>query len=407
MKIVFNKKLILSVFVLLSVLTSPYLLGQLKFYSEANASNAISSSLPSNSSVLTQPTAPITYADSVDKAAPAVVSIKTSKEIPTEVHPMMRDPLFRHFFGEQGLYPENDNNQNELHQGLGSGVIINSKGYVLTNYHVIKEADTVTVALGDGRQSNAVIVGSDPDTDLAVLKIDLDKLPVITLGSSATLRTGDVVLAIGNPFGLDQTVTQGIISATQRSQTGIGLLQNFIQTDAAINPGNSGGALVDAYGRLIGINTLIYSRNGSNQGIGFAIPIDLAKDIMEQLMSGKRIVRGWLGVSLQNLTKEIKDNLDFKGNEGIFIRAIVHNSPAQKAGLLPGDVITKINNQPVKDANQATHIVTQLSPNKAYPIELVRKKDTMTFSVVIGERQELSASDIPKKKAKEKLKELE
>jgi len=381
---------------------TPYLLGKLKFYGDLNAElpKVISTESATKNNLL--PGTPVTYAPSVKKAAPAVVSIKTTQEIAIEVNPLMRDPFFRHYFGDLGQNFEQGPNQqeppSELQQGLGSGVIIDAKGYILTNNHVIKDADNIVVALADGRSSEAKVVGSDPETDIAVLKIELDKLPVIEIGNSGELEVGDVVLAIGNPFGLDQTVTQGIISATKRTQMGLGLLENLLQTDAAINPGNSGGALVDVFGRLIGINTAIFTRSGGNQGIGFAIPIDLAKEVMEQLMSGKKIIRGWLGVQLQSLNKEIRENLDFKDKEGVFVRAVVHNSPAQKSGLLPGDIITKIDNVIVKDDIHAMSVVKRLPPNKAYSIEIFRKGEYMTFTVIIGERKELKANPPKRKK---------
>lgn len=343
--------------------------------------------------------APVSYADAVAAAAPAVVSIKTTKEIPIELNPLFQDPAFRFFFGDpnqggMGMNPNAPGNQSnmealpkEIQQGLGSGVIVNEKGYILTNNHVIKDVDNVIVTLADGRTSEAKVIGTDPDTDLAVLQVKLDKLPIIKLGSSKNLRAGDVVLAIGNPFGFDKTVTMGIVSATERTGIDLGILDNMIQTDAAINPGNSGGALTDAFGRLVGINTIIYSRTGYYQGIGFAIPIDQAVDVMNKLIEGGHVSRGYLGVSLQGLNKEIRDYLGFKEEEGVYIRAIVRGGPAQKAGLLPGDVITKINNTPVKDERMAVRLVASLSPGKSYPIEIFRKGEHLTFSIVLGERK--------------------
>lgn len=334
------------------------------------------------------PTGPLSYADSVALAAPAVVSIKTTKEIPLEQNPLYQDPLFRQFFGDPREYEQNPEGQHELQQGLGSGVIVSDKGYVLTNLHVIKEADSIVITLADGRTADAKIIGVDPDTDLAVLQIQLEKLPVIPMGVSKTIRVGDVVLAIGNPFGLDKTVTHGIISALERTGTDIGILENLIQTDAAINPGNSGGALVDAYGRLIGINTAIYSKSGGNQGIGFAIPIDQAMNIMNQLITGGHIVRGYLGVSLQGLNKEIRQSIDYKEPHGAYVRAVVRGSPAQKAGILPGDVITKIENTPIKDEKMALQQVANLSPGKNYSIEIFRRGEYLIFTVSLGERKQ-------------------
>lgn len=337
----------------------------------------------------------VSYADAVTLAAPAVVSIKTTKEIPLNMHPLFQDPLFRHFFGEQSPFliepqqPDIGKNEvpKEIQKGLGSGVIVNEKGYVLTNHHVIQDSDSIIVTLPDGRTTDAKIIGVDQDTDLAVLQINLPNLPVIPIGSSGKLRVGDVVLAIGNPFGLDKTVTQGIISATERTGTEIGILENLLQTDAAINPGNSGGALVDAYGKLIGINTAIISRTGGYQGIGFAIPIDQAFDIMKKLIDKGHISRGFLGVSLQNLTPELREQLNFKKGEGVFIRATVHNGPAQKAGLLPGDVITKVNGVEVKDYRTALQLISKLTPGKNYSLELFRKGDHMSFAINVEDRK--------------------
>ncbi len=343
---------------------------------------------------------PVSYSDAVAKAAPAVVSIKTSKEIPIELNPLLQDPFFRYFFGDPSalLDPQQNGNPDslgsnseklpkEVQQGLGSGVIVNDKGYVLTNNHVIKEADSVTVTLADGRSAEAKVVGTDPDTDLAVLQIKLDKLPVIPIGSSTKLRAGDVVLAIGNPFGFDKTVTMGIISATERTGVEIGILDHLIQTDAAINPGNSGGALVDAHGNLVGINTVIFSRTGGYSGIGFAIPIDQATDVMHKLIEGGHVSRGYLGVSLQQLNKEIRDYIGFKEGLGVYVRAIVRGGPAQKAGLIPGDIITKINNVDLKDERMAVRLVAGLTPGKSYPLEIYRKGDYLSFTIVLGERK--------------------
>jgi len=358
---------------------------------------------------------PVSYADAVAIAGPAVVSVKTTKEVPMEMNPLYQDP-FRYFFGDPNMYPNNPMQQNpqypmhpnqgngqqhevphETLQGLGSGVLVDNRGYVLTNYHVVKDFDSITVTLADGRTADAKIVGTDPDTDIAVLQIKLDKLPVITMGSSAQLRPGDVVLAIGNPFGLDKTVTLGIVSATGRAsppELGLGLLENMIQTDAAINPGNSGGALIDATGKLVGINTYIFSRSGGSQGIGFAIPIDQAVEIMNALIAGKHISRGFLGVNLQPLSTEIRERASYKDNDGVFVRAIVNGSPAQKAGLIPGDIITKINNTAITDNRMAVQLVASLKPGNSYPIEIFRKGDLMTFTVTLSERK-LPASSTP------------
>ena len=343
----------------------------------------------------------ISFADAVERAEPAVVSIQTTKEMPMELHPLLQDPFFRQFFtdpynnkkGKTGDLPK------QVQQGLGSGVIINKKGYVLTNNHVIKDAKSISVKLTDGRTSDAKVIGSDSNTDLAVLKINnLKDLPEITLGSSASLRVGDVVLAIGNPFGFERTVTMGIVSASgslqQRLSNGMEdgfspMLDNLIQTDAAINPGNSGGALIDSEGNLIGINmAIITNRNDthSNIGIGFAIPIDLAKTVMQQLIDTGYIVRGWLGAYLGEITEEVKKYLNYKEKSGVYVKGIFRNSPAERAGILSGDIIVKINGQEAKNINAAANVVANLAPNKGYPFEIFRKGEFITFSVVITER---------------------
>lgn len=337
---------------------------------------------------------PVSYADAVAKAAPAVVSIQTTKHIPLEQHPLLQDPFFRfRFFGDPNFLDEIPE-QEQLQQGLGSGVIINSKGYVLTNNHVIKGADQIIVKLPDNRTAEAIIVGTDPQTDLAVLKINLANLPAINLGVSAKLRVGDIVLAIGNPFGFERTVTQGIVSAvgsiTARTHEKVVesvLLDNLIQTDAAINPGNSGGALIDVYGNLIGINMAIISKTGASHGIGFAIPIDTAKDIMGQLIAQGHITRGWIGVALADLTPGIQRQLNFNGNEGgVYVQGTFNNSPARRAGILPGDIIVNINKTPINNSTAAIKLVTALVPGKPYHLKIYRRGNYLTISVVIGKR---------------------
>lgn len=344
--------------------------------------------------------AKISFADAVARAEPSVVSIQTTKEMPNELHPLLQDPFFKFFFNEpnQGTIKNNSDIPKQLQQGLGSGVIINKKGYVLTNNHVIKDAKSISIKLPDGRTSDAKVIGSDAKTDLAVLKVNnLKDLPEISLGSSDNLRVGDVVLAIGNPLGFSRTVTLGIVSATgsvqERLSTGqlegfSSLLDNLIQTDASINPGNSGGALIDSQGNLIGINMAIITNkyDTSSTGIGFAIPIDLAKTIMQQLIDTGHIIRGWLGAYLGDLTEEVKKYLNYKEKHGVHIKGVFRDSPAQKAGLLPGDIIVKINGQAAKSINSAVNIVSNLSPNKGYPFEIFRKGEFITFSVVITER---------------------
>lgn len=372
----------------LVALISPYILGYLRFYGDAHGTPENKTPTEAQSAAIT--CAIRSYADSVALAAPAVVSIKTSKEISSrelnaEQNPLFQDPMFRFFFGDPNSEWQGKSDKETL-QGLGSGVIINEKGYILTNNHVIKDVDSVIVTLADGRTAEAKLIGSDIDTDLAVLKIKLDKLPVISLGASQKLRVGDIVLAIGNPFGLDKTVTQGIVSATERTGMDIGILSNLIQTDAAINPGNSGGALIDALGNLVGINTAIYSRSGANQGIGFAIPIHSATEVMNNLIDGKRVIRGYLGIMMAALNPEIREAADYKTGDGVYVRAVIRNSPAQKAGLLPGDVITKINEAPIKDEKIGLKTTASLTPGKNYPLEIFRKGEYLTFVVTPAER---------------------
>jgi Do/DeqQ family serine protease len=387
-----NKVTRLVITLAIVLVLGPFLIYKLNFYGVSHAA-VMTTPNPVPNNVFS-------YADAVELAAPSVVSINTTTEIPLEMHPMMQDPFFRYFFGEQfGLdqdpigpidrvpHPKSKEKiPKAIQKGLGSGVIVSDKGYVLTNNHVVRDSTTVSVKLADGRTSEAKVIGSDPDSDLAVLKIKLDKLPVIPIGSSQKLRVGDVVLAIGNAFGFDNTVTQGIVSATNRSGKQIGNLENLIQTDAAINFGNSGGALIDASGKLIGINTAMYSRTGGYQGIGFAIPIDQAMEVMQKLIEGGFIARGYLGINMQPLNDEIREAIHYKKGDGIFVRATVRGGPAQKAGLLPGDVITKINNVAVKDERQALKLVAGLTPGKSYPIEVFRKGETINFVVVTAER---------------------
>ena len=310
-------------------------------------------------------------------ATPAVVSIVASKK--AKENPHANDPWFQFFFG--------DNLQNEQpQQGLGSGVIVSEAGYLLTNNHVIDDADEIEVQLSDGRQGRAQIVGTDPDTDLAVLKVDLPNLPVITWGSMDRIRIGDSVLAIGNPFGVGQTVTSGIVSALGRSRLGLSTYENFIQTDAAINPGNSGGALVDANGLLVGINTAIFSRSGGNMGIGFAIPVDKAKKVMEMLIQQGHVTRGWIGVEPRDITLEMAKSLNLSSNEGVLITGMLQGGPAHKAGMRPGDVITEINKNPIKNTDSLLNLVSELIPEKTYPFRILRGKQVLQLHIQVGPR---------------------
>ena len=321
------------------------------------------------------------YADAVAKAAPAVVNVYTRTVITEKSNPMLKDPLFRHFFGD-----EPKRNRQRLESSLGSGVILNAHGYVLTNNHVVAKADEIEVALRDGRTASAKIVGTDPDTDLAVLKIDLPNLRAITLGHSKTLRVGDVVLAIGNPFGVGQTVTSGIVSATGRNMLGINTFENFIQTDAAINPGNSGGALITSNGNLIGINTAIFSKSGGSQGIGFAIPIELARNVLKQIIEHGYVIRGWLGVAIQNIDDELASSFHLKSHDGVIISNLIHNGPADKAGLTRGDVITHIDGKAVKHVRGALKIISLHKPNSKVKLTVIRQGKTFDVEASVMQR---------------------
>lgn len=309
------------------------------------------------------------------KASSAVVSINTSKA--ARKNPNSGDPWFRFFYGDQG---------NEPQTGLGSGVIVSANGYILTNNHVIEGADDIEVFLNDNRHAAAKVIGTDPDSDLAVLKIELDKLPIMVLGNSDNLEVGDQVLAIGNPFGVGQTVTSGIISALGRNQLGINTFENFIQTDAAINPGNSGGALVDTNGNLLGINTAIYSRSGGSMGIGFAIPVSTAKQVLEGIVKDGRVTRGWIGVEPSDLTQELAETFDVKLKEGVIITGVLQNGPASKAGIRPGDVIVSIAGKPVNDVAQLLSQVSALKPGTAAKFQIQRKGDKLDLELTPGVR---------------------
>jgi serine protease DegS len=325
---------------------------------------------------------PVSYAAAVEQAAPAVVSINTAKVVAVQQHPLLNDPVFRQFFG-----PGLDSPRKRVENSLGSGVIFSPQGYILTNHHVIGGADAIKVFLRDGRSASAKVIGSDPETDIAVLKIDLKNLPTLTLGRSEHVRVGDVVLAIGNPFGVGQTVTLGIVSATGRTALGINTFENFIQTDAAINPGNSGGALVDANGHLIGINTAIFSQTGGSVGIGFAIPTSLAKGVMEQIIEHGRPLRGWLGFEAQALTPELIEAFNLKqGTSGLVITTLYRNGPAHKAGVEPGDVLVAIDGKRTADAREVLLAITAHKPGSKVRLDLLREGKPLGIEAVAGER---------------------
>ncbi len=324
-----------------------------------------------------QPTgtvAPGSFSVAARKAAPAVVSINTSKEVR---HPRSNDPWFQFFFGDVGP---------QAQTGLGSGVIVSPDGYILTNNHVVEGADEIEVTLTDSRRARARIIGTDPETDLAILKIQLDKLPVIVWGNSDQLAVGDHVLAIGNPFGVGQTVTSGIISALGRSQLGINTFENFIQTDAAINPGNSGGALIDVEGNLQGINTAIYSRSGGSMGIGFAIPVSTARQVLDGIVKDGQVRRGWIGVEPNELSPELAETFGVQASEGVILTGVLQAGPAAEAGIRPGDVIVQVAGQPVRNVSELLSAVAALQPGEPATFALQRGNHAMEVQVVPGLR---------------------
>lgn len=323
---------------------------------------------------------PVSYAAAVGLAAPAVANLYTTKVVSKSGHPLLDDPTFRRFFGD------NLPKQRRMESSLGSAVIMSPEGYLLTNNHVTAGADQIVVALKDGRETLARVIGSDPETDLAVLKIDLKDLPAITLGRSDQIKIGDVTLAIGNPFGVGQTVTMGIISATGRNQLGLNTYEDFIQTDAAINPGNSGGALVDAHGNLIGINTAIFSKSGGSQGIGFAIPVKLATEVMKAIIEHGQVIRGWLGIEVQQLTPELAESFGLGNHSGILVAGIYRNGPAQNAGLQPGDLILTIDGQAAIDGRRSMNQVARVKPGDKVVIGVLRGGETLELTAEIGIR---------------------
>ena len=329
---------------------------------------------------------PGSYHDAVKRSMPAVVNIFTTK---ISAKPKTRkgnkqnstDPLFKFFFGDQ---PPDE----EPNSSLGSGVLVSPEGIILTNHHVINDADDIDVALSDGRKVKAKIIGSDPETDIAVLKIEVKQLPTpITLGKIESVHVGDVVLAIGNPFGVGQTVTSGIVSAMGRDHVGINTFENFIQTDAAINPGNSGGALIDTRGNLIGINTAIFSNNGGSMGIGFAIPVNLAKQVMESILKNGSVTRGWIGVEPQNLSKELSESLGLPGNtEGVLLSGVLEGGPAARGGVKPGDVLTAVNGNRTKDVKQLLNQIAQIGPGNEASLKIFRKNKELELKIQTGKR---------------------
>jgi serine protease DegQ len=318
------------------------------------------------------------YSDAAKRAMPAVVSVYTTKEIRRT--PAVDDPLFERFFGDRWR------GQSERISSLGSGVIASAAGYILTNHHVVQAADEIAVALADGRRFDARLIGADPETDLAVLQIDAPRLPVITFGRAEVLSVGDIVLAIGNPFDVGQTVTMGIVSALGRNNLGINRFENFIQTDAAINQGNSGGALVDSNGNLVGINSAIYSRTGGSVGIGFAIPSTIVTQVMEQLIKSGKVVRGYFGVEPVDITPELVEALKLARSEGVVVRGVQRSAPAGRAGMEPGDVIVSINSIAVRDTSGMLNQIAQLAPGSVAKVRVLRAGREAELDVTVGER---------------------
>ena len=319
------------------------------------------------------------YSAAAKRASPSVVSI-TASRAPART-PRTDDPMYRFFFGDRARQL-----QEERQVGLGSGVIVSTSGYLLTNNHVVDGADDIEVTLSDGRSAKARVIGTDPDSDVAVLKIELERLPAVNFGDVDSAQVGDVVLAIGNPFGVGQTVTSGIVSALGRSHLGINTFENFIQTDAAINPGNSGGALVDANGNLLGINTAIYSRSGGSMGIGFAIPVSTARQVMESLIKDGRVTRGWIGVEPRDLTPEIAQTLNLPIKEGVLITGVLQSGPASAGGIRPGDVVVKIAGKAVANTPQLLNAVAALKPQSNAEIAVQRGDRQLDLTVIVAQR---------------------
>jgi len=326
---------------------------------------------------------PVSYANAVEKAIPAVVNIHTAKVITQRVHPLLKDPVFQQFFGDKYAKA-----RKQVQTSLGSGVLMSAQGYVLTNNHVIEGADQIQVLLNDGRVERASVVGIDKDTDLAVLHVKADGLPSILIGDSDRQRVGDVVLAIGNPFGVGQTVTSGIISATGRHHLGITAYEDFIQTDAAINPGNSGGALINTSGELIGVNSAIYSQSGGSQGIGFAIPINLAKGVMTQIIEQGHVVRGWLGIEAQDMTQQAASIYGIDFRPGMLIGGVILEGPAGRAGLRPSDIVVSINGEIIEETSEAMKTISEQPPGSTITLAGYRGDEPFSLKVTVIQRPE-------------------
>ncbi len=325
-------------------------------------------------------TAADSFAPAAQKVIPTVVNVFTQQKVRNPAHPALQDPIFRYFFGDRlDSRPRQASN-------LGSGVIVSPNGYILTNHHVVEAAEEIQVALADGKTLPAHVVGADPETDLAVLKIDASDLPAITFAQADSLNVGDWVLAVGNPFGVGQTVTAGIVSALGRTHLGINTFENFIQTDAAINPGNSGGALVDAAGNLVGVNSAIYSRTGGSQGIGFAIPVSIARQVMEQIIKSGSVTRGWVGIEVQDLTPELAESFSLKNAEGALIAGVLKGGPADTGGVRPGDILLAVNGNKVSDSASLLNLIAELKPGEKAQLTVARKQQSLNLKIQVGLR---------------------
>ncbi len=335
--------------------------------------------------VIERDSGPVSYAAAVRRSAPSVVNVFAVKITRQKAHPLLDDPMFQRFLGDRASRP-----RFKRENSLGSGVIVDANGYILTNNHVIEGASEIQIVLDDGRSLPARIVGSDPETDIAVLQAAGDKLPVASLDTTEQIQVGDVVMAIGNPFGVGQTVTMGIVSATGRDQLGITDFENFIQTDAAINPGNSGGALINALGEVVAINTAIFTKSGGSHGIGFAIPIRLAREVMRQIVEHGRVIRGWLGITGQDLTPALAESLNLEPRRGILVSGVLEQGPAALAGLAPGDLIIEIERQAITGSQQMLTIVAAKPPGSPLAITVLRDGVEQAMVAIVGERPSLN-----------------
>jgi len=333
------------------------------------------------------------FSSVVKKAGPAVVHVAVEKSVSSSSsqqnpYDFFNDPFFKRFFGPQFQHPRGQQPKKYRQQGAGSGFIFDSKGYILTNNHVVEDADKITVRLDDEREFKAEVVGTDPQSDVAIIKIDGKDLPTLPLGNSDSLEVGEWVIAIGSPFELNQTVTVGVVSAKGRNRMGITDYENFIQTDAAINPGNSGGPLLNIHGEVVGINTAIFTRSGGYMGIGFAIPINMAKSIKQQLLDHGKVTRGWLGVMIQDINEDLAQSFDLDQNSGVLIAEVTDDSPAQQAGLKQGDVLIALNGTPLSDVNDLRNKIAMTSPGSKVKLQVIRDGKKRSISVTIGQQPE-------------------